>query len=288
LVLPITIPEGSRLSPAEARARYDEQLLRLLEVLARPAVRSVLAGPGEPPSGRVATVLAFEGADGFADDAEALGPWIERGACLVGLTHLRTNALAGSATEPDPARRTGLTTAGARLARFAYAHGALLDLAHLSDAAVREVTALAFEAHAPLVSSHTGARALASMERNLSDAQLRDVARSGGVVGVSFHGGHVGSEPGMPATLDDVAQHVEHVASVAGHAHVAMGSDLLGGIRGPSDAAGVALYPLLAERLRARGFGERELAAFASGNAWRVLRHAVTRGCGAQLGPPPT
>lgn len=279
VVIPLFVPDAWRMEPARVREEYAATLETLVRALGSEPASRVLSLPGAPArSDRVATLLAFEGADGFADDPAAIGPWIRRGACLVGLVHDRSNALAGSSQEPAAARRLlGLTPAGRAVARAVYESGGLVDVAHASDAAFDEIAAIAASFSAPLVDSHTGARALREIDRNLDDARLTRIASSGGVVGVDLHSGHIGSTPGMPASLDDLVAHVEHVARVAGEHHVAVGSDLEGGITAPEGADGAATWPLLARRLTRRGWSRERIDALLRDNADRVLRRCAPR-----------
>ena len=282
IVLPILVPRPEGESPASLRQAYEATRATALAALGSPSARDAFTLPGAPArSGRVATLFSFEGADGFADRPEAIAPWIERGACLFGLVHQLTNGLAGSSQDPDPARRAlGLTDAGRAVTRAVYRHGGLVDVAHASDAAFDDIAAIARGFSAPLVDSHTGVRALAPMDRNIDDTRLRVVAASGGVVGIDLHSGHVGREPGTAATLDDVATHIMHAVEVAGIAHVAIGSDLDGGIVPPRDADGEASWPALTRRLEARGLGPRDRAAILHDNAARTVGWSLARGCG--------
>jgi membrane dipeptidase len=272
LVVPLFVDDAAVQPPAAVRAAYEATW---------DALRAELPGPP------IAVRLSFEGADGFADDPDAALPWIARGACLFGLVHARTSALGGASQDPIRARRrVGLTARGAALARRVLRAGALLDVAHASDATFDDLARIAAEAGAPLVDSHTGMRALVAVDRNLDDERLRAVAASGGVVGVSLHGGHVGHAPGEPPTLDDVVTHLEHAVRVAGAEHVGLGSDLGGDITAPVDGDGAATFPLLEARLRARGWSREQVRAVFWDNAARVLRWSTAHGCGAPVPSP--
>ncbi len=237
----------------------------------------MLVGPGKVRE--VATVLAFEGADGLVGDMAAIDAWIGRGARLFGIVHQRTNRLAGSSQEPARALRgVGLTAEGEAVVRRVYAAKGLVDVAHASDAAFDDIARIAGEAAMPLVDSHTGVRALVDIERNIDDGRLRAIAESGGVVGIDMHSGHIAPQPGDAATLRDVADHLEHAARIAGFDHVGIGSDLEGGIEPPADADGEATWPKLAGILRERGWSEAQIEAVFSGNARRVLAVISPRG----------
>lgn len=270
IVVPLFVGVTDSMSRAEVRRAYEEaysDLGRAWQSSGTLLPPGRAAGPGQ-----VATVLAFEGADGFEDDPAAIDGWIGRGACLFGIVHAQTNRLAGSSQDPERARRAvGLTEAGEAIVRRVIAKGALVDVAHASDAAFDDVARIAREARAPIVDSHTGVRALVDIERNIDDARLRVIAASGGVVGIDLHSGHVSSRAGDAATLADVADHLEHAVKVAGIEHVAIGSDLEGGIEPPIDADGEATWPRLAAVLRERGWSDDRIEAVFSGNARRVL-----------------
>jgi len=259
LVVPLFALDASERAPSDVRLDY---------AAVRAEVEAELSCAGHP----VEIVYAFEGADGFVDRPEALDAFASEGACLLGVMHRRSNALGGASQEPDHEQRArGLSDAGRAVAERALADGMLLDVAHASDATFDDLAAVA-EAHgSPLVDSHTGMRALLAIDRNLDDARARRIASSGGVVAIDVHGGHVGSVPGEPPSIDDVVAHVLHALAVAGAEHVALGSDFGGGIVAPTEADGAAWWPVLAARLRLRGVDEGSLAALFSGNARRVL-----------------
>lgn len=267
IVVPLFVDEAPAMTPGAARAAYEGAFAALSRALART--------PLAP-----AVTLSFEGADGFADDPAGFDAWAARGACLVGFVHARSNALGASSQDPvASSRKRGLTSAGRRLAQHVVASGALLDLAHASDATQDDLAEVARVAGAPLVDSHTGMRALVASERNLDDVHARAIAASDGVVAVSLHSGHLSHTPGERATMGDLVAHLEHAVAVAGEAHVALGSDLAGAITQPAGADGAATWPALVARLRARGWTETRLHAVLHANAERVFAWAVAHGC---------
>jgi microsomal dipeptidase-like Zn-dependent dipeptidase len=253
LITPLFVENAFQMKPAQVREAYDADL-RALEA-AKPAAL---------------TRIAFEGADGFADDPKGIDPWIAKGACFVGLVHSRSNALAGSAT--DPAKKTGLTEAGKSLAKHVLEAGGLLDVAHASDAAFDDLAAISNAAHKPIVDTHTGMRAIVAIDRNLSDEHAAIIAASGGVIGLSMHSGHVTPRSGETATLEEYVAQIEHAAKLMGFDHVAIGSDLAGAIRPPSGSDGAATWPILAGLLHDRGWSDAQIHALFHGNAERVLR----------------
>ncbi|HLH69140.1 MAG TPA: membrane dipeptidase [Candidatus Dormibacteraeota bacterium] len=171
------------------------------------------------PRGGLAGVLLMEGADPIESPAQ-MAWWAGQGVRIVGPAWGRTR-YAGSTSEPG-----GLTPAGMELLRAMRATGTILDVSHLADQALAESLALW---DGPIVASHSNARALVPGDRQLEDRTVREIAARGGMIGVSFYGGHLRVDGRRPR-LQDVVRQVEHLASVAGSAeHVGLGTDLDGG-----------------------------------------------------------
>ncbi len=256
LVLPLFVEHAYDVDPARVRDEYSATW--------RALASTKLEG--------IRTTLAFEGADGFADDPNGIDEWMDRGACVVGLVHDRDNALAGSSTDPmsDPPGK-GLSPAGRALALHVLEKNGVLDVAHASDASALELVSLARQHGGVAIDSHTGMRALADSRRNASDDLARAIAETGGVVAISMHSGHVSRTPGETATLDDVARHIEWALKIAGSEHVALGSDFAGAITPPKDSDGEASWPRLAAILRAHGVTDAVVHEVFYDNAARAL-----------------
>ncbi len=260
MVLSLFLPSGLRPRP--------KRLGELLEVLAT-AERTVAAN-SLLRSGAVQVVYGLEGAQALVgQDPRWIKALMARGVALFGLVHANHNDLADSSTDPHPTRG-GLTQAGERFVRAVYAAGGLVDVSHASEETLSDVAVLARAFGRPIVASHSNARALADHRRNLSDEQLRQIAASGGLVGVCFHSPFVRRD-GRRATVDDVARHVRHLVEVMGSRHVAIGSDfdgLIDHVEGLETHAGL---PKLVAALKRQGVTAATLSAVMSGNARRVL-----------------
>lgn len=237
--------------------------------------RADLDGVG---AGSFAGLLSMEGASPLAGDLALLDRFHGRGVRSLGLTHNPRNEAGDGCMVPDGERR-GLTGFGRALVRRCADLGILLDVAHLAPEGFRDLLdeAARCPSPPPVVSTHTGAARVTSHRRNLTDDQLRELARTGGLAGVTCYPPHVARE-GRPASLDDVVAHLEHMAEVMGIDHVAVGADLDGfdppGLPGGAD--GPEVYGLLADALAARGWRPEHVEATLGGNALRVLR-AVLR-----------
>lgn len=276
-------------------------------------------------TGRIASMIGVEGGGQIDADLSVLRAYHDLGAGYLTLTHVKTLAWADSATD-NPAH-SGLTPFGVAVVGELNRLGMLVDLSHVSEATMRAALAAT---KAPVIFSHSSARALDDHPRNVSDDVLRLVAANGGVVMVNFapayvsdayrlwsaeqaaektrlnappYGGlYVGqpdkaqaamaewqkTHPAPSVTLAMVADHIDHIAKVAGVDYVGLGSDFDGvGLTLPEGLGGVDTYPaLLAEMLR-RGWRDADLAKLAGGNILRVM--AASEVIAASLaGKPPS
>jgi microsomal dipeptidase-like Zn-dependent dipeptidase len=205
----------------------------------------------------VAGLLGLEGAHVLEGEIANVEAMDVAGYRMVGLVHFFDNELGGSA---HGVAKGGLTPFGREVVRRLEDKAILVDLAHSSPRTFADVLEVA---RRPIVVSHTGVKGTCDNVRNLSDEQLRGVARTGGIVGIGFWETAVcGTDVGA------IVRAVRHAVGVAGLDHVGLGSDFDGAVTEPFDASGL---PLLTEALLAAGFAEREVAAVMGGNVERLL-----------------
>lgn len=221
------------------------------------------------PAGKVSTWLSFEGAAPLASRPDDVALWVARGVRLFGLVHSYDNELAGSSGEPKSQQR-GLSAAGRALAQRIVELGGVLDVSHASDRSADELIELGRNGGVSVVASHSNARALAPHPRNLTDAQIRAIASTGGVVGLNLHQRFL-ARHGASAELADVLRQVRHIKRLVGIEHLALGTDFEGGIRPVPGLGNIAELQNLAEALRADGLTERQIEQIFYKNALRVL-----------------
>ncbi len=279
VVLPLFIPRDA--SPAGPRAEdLERSYTRVSEALQHTPPFSPAGCAAN--AGSVRTFFAFEGAGPLAADPNALTLWVSRGLRVVGMVHTYANDLASSSGDAPP-KAYGLTERGRAFARRAFELGLIVDVSHASDRALSDVLALAAELHGVVVATHSNARALADHPRNLTDAQLRGIAATGGVIGVNFHGPFV--VRGRRAKLADVVAQVQYLVRVAGVDHVAIGSDFEGDIKPPNELADASRYPRLSAALERAGLKADAIRKIFADNALRVLCPGTAHGgAGADLG----
>jgi microsomal dipeptidase-like Zn-dependent dipeptidase len=206
-------------------------------------------------------VLGIEGAHALEGRSENLDVVFDAGFRMIGLTHFFDNAYAGSAHGVE---KGGLTAKGRALIGQMEQRGVLLDLAHLSPAAIHEALALSTR---PTVISHGGVKGTCDNTRNVSDRIVREIARGGGVVGIGYWSTAVcGTEP------RDVVRAIRHVIDQAGDDHVALGSDYDGGTTVGFDTSRL---DVLTEQMLRDGLTKASIRKVLGGNVLRVLRQTL-------------
>jgi len=174
--------------------------------------------------GKIAAVLGLEGGrplEGrpMQDSLSSLRMFYRLGIRSLQLTGNGRNRLADGVAEQDT--RGGLSRFGAAVIREMNRLKMLIDISHLSQAGVRDVLRLA---QGPIVASHSNARAVCDHPRNLADDVIREIAGGGGVVGLSLFSTLINKDKDL-ATVTDLADHIDHIAAVAGIDHVGLGPD---------------------------------------------------------------
>jgi microsomal dipeptidase-like Zn-dependent dipeptidase len=201
--------------------------------------------------------LGVEGAHALDGDLANIDRLYDAGIRMMAPTHFFDNDIGGSSAGAD---KIGLTAKGREMIRRMEARHMLVDLAHASARTIDDVLSIATR---PVIVSHTGVKGTCDNSRNLSDDQLRGVARTGGVIGIAYFEVAV---CGTDAAA--IARAIRHAADVAGVDAVALGSDFDGAVAEPFDTTGLGL---LIDALFQAGFREDEIAKIMGGNALRVL-----------------
>ena len=168
--------------------------------------------------GRLAAVLLMEGADPIEEPSQ-LGAWTDRGVRIIGPAWGATRYSGGTGAPG------GLTELGRQLLKAMRRKHVILDLSHMADQAVADAFALW---RGPIMASHSNAREIVPGDRQLTSASVAEIARRGGMIGVSFYAHHLRASGRV--TLNDVVKHlVHHARSAGGPEHVGLGTDLDGG-----------------------------------------------------------
>ncbi|MEU6868559.1 dipeptidase [Streptomyces sp. NPDC046876] len=288
--------------------RYPADLVRALTADDMEAARA---------DGRIASLMGAEGGHSINNSLATLRALHLLGVRYMTLTHNDTIDWADSAT--DEARHGGLTDFGREVVREMNRLGMLVDLSHVAPTTMRDALAVS---SAPVIFSHSSARAVCDHPRNIPDDVLAQLPGNGGVAMATFvpkfilpaavewtlaadenlraHGFHhldttpeamalhrafEADRPRPVATAATVADHLDHMREVAGVDHIGIGGDFDGTAFTPAGLDDVSGYPNLIAELLARGWSRADLAKLTWSNAVRALRDAesVAR---ATPGPP--
>lgn len=263
--------------------------------------------------GRKAVLVGLEGGHATGGSVERMHELYDAGVRYIGLTHINSNSFADASQSPP--RWNGLNETGRAFIRAMNRAGMIVDLSHASDDTFYDVLDVS---EAPVILSHTSARALVDNVRNIDDAMLHALAENGGVIMINFFdpvvnsnlsdevmedvyrrtGGRVGRlhnlwdvvyqvrrERGITtATLEDVVDHIDHVARLIGVEHVGLGSDFDGVFDLPAGLQDVTRLPWITYELLKRGYSEEDLYRMLGGNVLRVMSEVERIGHAHRIG----
>jgi microsomal dipeptidase-like Zn-dependent dipeptidase len=201
--------------------------------------------------------LGIEGAHALNDNVENVDVLFDAGFRMMSPSHFFDTEMGGSAHGIE---KYGLTEKGREMIRRMEAKGMLVDVAHASPKVMEDVLQIATK---PVVVSHTGVKGTCDNQRNLSDEQLRAIAKTGGIIGIGFWDTAVCGKDAQ-----SIAKAIRHTANIVGTEHVALGSDFDGAVKVPFDTSGVGL---ITEALLNENFSEEEIARIMGENVLRLL-----------------
>jgi membrane dipeptidase len=250
-------------------------------------------------TGKIASLLGMEGGYALNNSLAAIGEYYELGVRYMTLTHNATLDWADAALGEQ--RHGGLTAFGRDVVREMNRAGMIVDIAHTSPATMQQTLDVAL---APVIFSHAAAAAIVDHPRNVADDVLLRLPDNGGVVMVTFIPSFLSKEVwemeeklwatdapigtvqefrgmweaydaefgAVRASIDDVADHIEHIRDIAGVKHVGIGSDYWGMPDMPLGLEDVSGFPRLFAELIQRGWNDEDLRMLAGGNILRVMR----------------
>lgn len=228
-----------------------------VKLIRRPQDIDGLIGRRNIKGNGVGAMFSAEGLQSLEGDLDNLDVLYAAGMRMAGLTHFFDNDLAGSMHGLE---KGGLTDKGREAVRRMEDMGMVVDIAHCSHQCVADIIAMA---RRPAVSSHGGVQATCEVNRNLTDEEIRGVARTGGIIGVGYWEGAICSTDPRAT-----ARAMKHIRDLVGIEHVALGSDYDGAVTVRFDTSQLTQ---VTQALIDEGFSEDEIRAAMGGNAIRVL-----------------
>lgn len=208
----------------------------------------------------------IEGSQIFSNKPNLFDNYLERGLKSVGLAHTHDNSLCGSSSS---VKNLGLSGKGKKIVKKAIQNNLVVDLAHMSNKSLSETIKLV---GLPPVISHTACFGIEPNPRNTKDSQIKLVSKLDGVIGIFFSGKYINSK--SPPTIQDVANHIDHLVNIGGIDIAAIGSDFGGITTGvPLGLENVTKLNDLFSVLKKRGYKNQDIEKIAYKNAQRVLNH---------------
>lgn len=232
---------------------------------------------------RIGILLSFEGVEPLYNDLSLLRIFYELGVRGLGLTWSRRNYAAdGCSFYPiQEGKKGGLSNFGVRLIEEAEKLGMFIDVSHINDEGFSDVIKYS---NTPIIASHSNARTVADIMRNLTDKQLRDIADTKGVVGINGSS-VIASKNSNTANIAKLVDHVDHIVKIAGIDHIGLGFDFCDHLMEYSSAVSNMnpfdiikghenLYKLTYELLN-RGYTEEDIIKIYGSNFYRVYEHIL-------------
>ena len=263
--------EGYKAAYENAISKFDA-IDRLVNVYAPDQVELALSSQDVSrilAEGKKVIMIGVENAYSMGLDTSNVEEFWKKGARYVSLTHNGHNQFSDSNTgEFDGTTlHNGLSDLGKEVIELLNYYGIMIDISHPSKEAIRQMTELS---KAPIIASHSSARALRDHPRNVDDEQLNWIKENGGVIQTTALGFFLTDREDPPANMDDFMDHIDHMVEKIGIDHVGISSDFDGGggILGWEDASETMN---VTTALRERGYSESEIAKLWGGNLLRVL-----------------
>ena len=263
--------EGYKAAYENAISKFDA-IDRLINVYAPDQVELALSSQDVSrilADGKKVIMIGVENAYSMGLDTSNVEEFWKKGARYVSLTHNGHNQFSDSNTgEFDGTTlHNGLSDLGKEVIELLNYYGIMIDISHPSKEAIRQMTELS---KAPIIASHSSARALRDHPRNVDDEQLNWIKENGGVIQTTALGFFLTDREDPPANMDDFMDHIDHMVEKIGIDHVGISSDFDGGggIVGWEDASETMN---VTNALRERGYSESEIAKLWGGNLLRVL-----------------
>jgi len=217
---------------------------------------------------KVGALISIEGGEALEGDLSVLRMLYKLGVRAIGLTWNERNEIAEGVGECRSGG--GLTDFGVKVVQEMNHLGMIVDVSHLSEPGFWDVIEVSTK---PIIASHSNAKAICNHVRNLTDEQIKALAKNGGVMGLNMCDEFL-RESGE-VTLQHVVDHIEHVFSLVGSKHIGLGADFDGITKPPLGLEDCSKFPALTEAMLKRGISEDQVRDVLGLNHLRVIKSVL-------------
>ena len=221
--------------------------------------------------GKKAFFLGIENGYAIGKDIKNVKKFKDMGIQYMTLSHSYDNDICNSSSNTEDASK-GLTAFGRKVVKEMNKVGMMIDVSHVSEGTFWDVIKYSKD---PIFASHSSVKALCDHDRNLTDDQLRALAKNGGVIQICIYDGYLNNDA-KAASIDDIVKHIDHAVKVAGIDHVGIGSDFDGGggvlgCKGDNDMINITV------KLIEKGYSEEDIRKIWGGNFFRVMNQVINK-----------
>lgn len=255
-----TVSQISRLKNIEDESSQDFEFAKTYEDIIRITNEKKICG-----------LIGIEGGTAIEKNLDNINTFFEMGVRYIGLTWNNSNSISTSAKDAVEKGKTGgLTDFGIQVIKRMNETGMLIDVSHLSEAGFWGVIE---NTTSPIIASHSNCYSINPHFRNLTDEQIKAIAKNGGYIGINFYDEFLdkdGKQNGT--TIEKVIEHIDYIKNLVGVDCIGLGSDFDGGIRAPSGLNDATYYPEITRLLVEKGYTEEEIRKILGLNFLRVFK----------------
>jgi len=229
-------------------------------------------------------LMGLEGGHAIEDSPRLLRDYYRLGVRYMTLTHTNTNTWAdssGDINKPGVEHHKGLTPLGKDIIREMNGLGMMVDISHVADKTFYDALEVS---QAPLIASHSAARALTDVPRNMTDDMIRALAKKGGVVQMNFYCDFTARPGQKHSDIADIVAHIDHMRQIAGIDAIGIGTDYDGIECAPTGLEDVSKFPALTRALLEKGYSVSDIKKIYGENTLRLMRQVEKVATSLQAG----
>lgn len=271
-----TSPRLARIQPISDQEYFDRLYTVFKNTLKRHEELIAFAGNAKDMAhneamGKLSAFLTVEDGRLINGQLQKLKEFYDLGVRLITLTGNQRNCLGAPNSRDANIMAEGLTAFGKEAVHWMMDNGILVDVSHLSDGGFYDVLAISTKKGIPFVASHSNCRSLAAHPRNLTDEMIKEIGRTGGLIGVNFGPEFLNKDQeNKHSSTDSIVAHMKRIKNLAGIESVALGSDF-DGIHGSFDIPHVSHMSTLFQAMEENGFSLDEIEKIAWKNVSRII-----------------